>query len=107
MAEQVGGILFILVALAGVGFAIYGQVTRAQTLLHKWVSENRYDLLSAENRVFRKGPFMWSGKNQVVYRVQVRDEQGNERNGWVRCGHFFLGVLVDQVEAKWDGEFAV
>ena len=105
MNGDVIGFVFILVALsAGVGFAIYEQVTQSQHLLHAWASEHRYDLVHAENRVFRKGSFMWSGKNQVIYRVHVRDVQGNERHGWVRCGDFFWGVLADKVEAKWDAE---
>jgi hypothetical protein len=102
MDESITGVLFILVALAGVGVAIYGQISRSQHLLHKWAGEHQYNLLLAENRVFRKGPFMWSGKNQTVYRVHVCDEQGNERKGWVRCGDWFLGVLADKVEVKWD-----
>jgi len=102
MDEPIVGILFIILALAGVGVVIYGQVSRSQHLLHKWASENQYDLVYAQNRVFRKGPFMWSGKNQVVYRIHVRDEQGNERKGWVRCGGWLLGMLADKVEVRWD-----
>ena len=102
MDGNIAAVLLTLLALAGAGAAIYGTISRSQLLLHKWASENRYDLLLAENRMFRKGPFMWSGKSQTVYRVHVRDEQGNERKGWVRCGDWLLGVLVDKVEAKWD-----
>ncbi|MCP4536360.1 MAG: hypothetical protein GY832_04365, partial [Chloroflexi bacterium] len=53
-------------------------------------------------RLFRRGPFWWSGKGQVVYRVEVRDEHGHDYLGWVRCGHWVTGMFSDAVEARWD-----
>ena len=102
MNGNIATVLLTLLALCGAGAAIYGFVSRSQFLLRTWANENQYELLLAQNRVFRKGPFMWSGKSQTVYRVHVRDEQGNERKGWVRCGDWLLGVLADKVEARWD-----
>jgi hypothetical protein len=52
--------------------------------------------------LFRRGPFWWSGKGQVVYRVAVRDERGHDWQGWVRCGHWLTGLLSDAVEVRWD-----
>ena len=82
--------------------AVYLQVTRSQKLLKGWAAENGYQFLHVEHRMFRKGPFAWSARGQSVYRVEVRDEQGVERKGWVRCGSWWAGVLSDQVQARWD-----
>ena len=101
MESDVARALLILVALMGAGGGILAYVTRSKYLLEKWADENRHQLLYAEHRMLRKGPFLWSGRGQAVYRVEIRDERG-DRSGWVRCGSWWLGVLVDQVEVKWD-----
>ena len=56
--------------------------------------------------VFR-GPYFWtSSKGQTVYRVTV-EVRGGVRTGWVRCGGWWLGLLSDQAEVRWDNEPAV
>ena len=99
MLERALGILLILVILVGY-FRVY--FSRSKLLLRKWADENRYELLYAEYRSIRKRPFLWSAKGQAVYRVEIRDEKGNTRQGWVRCGNWLLGVFVNEVTAKWD-----
>jgi len=76
---------------------------RSQQLLNQWAARNGYQMLRSERRSFRRGPFFWTtSKNQVVYYVEVLDEQGNRRIGWVRCGGWWLGLLADHVEAMWE-----
>jgi hypothetical protein len=104
MNEQVFGGLAIIVLVGFVAFVIYIQMRRARDLLEGWAEENGYEILESEHRFFRKGPYIWSGRGQVVYRVWVRDSAGVERLGWVRCGSWFAGVLSDKVESRWDGE---
>jgi hypothetical protein len=99
MLERVIGILVILMIL---GLYSHVYFSKSKRLLEKWVRENRYELLHAEYRSIRKRPFLWSAKGQAVYRVEIRDEQGNRRKGWVRCGSWLLGVFADEVKAKWD-----
>ena len=100
MLERVVGILVILMIL---GLYSYVYFSKSKRLLEKWVRENRYELLHAEYRSIRRRPFLWSAKGQAVYRVEIRDEQGDRRKGWVRCGSWLLGVFADEVKAKWDG----
>ena len=95
-------ILLTIVALLGAAGGIYAYVSRSNYLLEKWADENRYQLLRVGHRMFRKGPFLWSGRGQTVYRVRVQDERGNERRGWVRCGSWWLGVFTNKIEVKWD-----
>jgi hypothetical protein len=102
MGERVLGILVILLLAGFVGAVLYMQIRRAQTLLRGWAEEHGYEILEAEQRIFRKGPYVWSARGQVVYRVWVRDGEGAERLGWVRCGSWFAGVLSDRVESRWD-----
>ena len=91
--------------LAGfVAFVIYIHIRRARDLLEGWAEENGYEILESEQRLFRRGPYFWSGRGQVIYRVSVRDSAGVERLGWVRCGSWFAGVLSDKFEHKWDEE---
>lgn len=75
---------------------------RAQALLRNWAKDAGYQLLLADVRLFRKGPFLWSSRSQVIYRVVVRDREGQTRVGWLRCGSWWQGVFADQVEVKWD-----
>lgn len=51
---------------------------------------------------------------QIVYFVIVRDKNGVERSGWVRCGGWFLRLLASDVDVHWDdpidsgsGDFAL
>ena len=95
-------ILLIFVAALGVGGMVYGMATRSERIVREWAVKNGLDLEEAEFRMFRKGPFWFSGRGQVVYRVAARDAQGRLRRGWVRCGGFLLGVMENKVEARWD-----
>ena len=99
MQEKVLGAVVILAIL---GWYFYNYFSRSKLLLEKWANENQYQLLHAEYRSIRRRPFLWSAKGQAVYRVQIRDEQGNNRKGWVRCGSWLLGVFADEVKVKWD-----
>ena len=97
--------------LAVVGVLLIGIVSltwhfsRSRGMLERWAAENGYQLLSDEYRWISRGPFFWTtGKGQTVYRVSVRDSAGRVRNGWVKCGGFFLGLLSDKVQVRWDEE---
>ena len=64
---------------AVLGWVLYMHISRSRYLLAKWAEDNGYQVLSAEYRLFHKGPFFWSSRGQTVYRVEVCDEQGNNR----------------------------
>ena len=92
-------VLLIIFAVAMMGWNYF----RAEDILRRWARNNGFKLLSAERRWFRRGPFFfWTSKSQVVFYVTVRTSDDRIRHGWVRCGSWFLGVLIDQAEARWD-----
>src|SRR5262245_57134799 len=76
---------------------------RSNARLHQWAASNGHHVVRQEYRHLRKGPFFWtSSKGQSVHYVIVEDSNGSRRSGWVRCGGWWLGLLSDHVEARWE-----
>lgn len=73
-------------------------------MLGHWAAANGHELLSARLRPIVKGPYWYARNAQIAYRIAIRDAQGAERQGWVRCGGPPNGPPVDQVDVKWDSE---
>lgn len=89
--------------LAFVALILSWTYSRSRRILDNWADENGYEILSSEFRWLFKGPFFWkSSKNQSVFRVTITDDSDEVRTGWVRCGSYWLGILVDQADAIWD-----
>ncbi len=96
-------VLILLLAAAVIAGAAW-HFQRGRSMLAAWAARHGYALLSADRCVFWTGPFWWrAGKDNLVYRVRVRDRDGLERSGYARCGGVFLGMLSDQVTVEWDG----
>lgn len=76
---------------------------RGRDILEHWAMEYGYQILSSHFCWLWRGPFFWrSSKGQMVYYVVVRTSDGYTRQGWVRCGSFFLGIWKDRAEVIWD-----
>ena len=45
-----------------------------------------------------------TAKPALVYYVKARDQQGNIRSGWVRCGSWWWGLWSDQTQVRWENE---
>ncbi|MBC8290703.1 MAG: hypothetical protein H8E37_10350 [Planctomycetes bacterium] len=89
--------------LAFVVLIVSWSYSRSRTILNRWADESGYEVLSSEFRWIFKGPYFWkSSRNQTVFRVTVTEESDEIRTGWVRCGSFWLGVIVDQTDVTWD-----
>jgi hypothetical protein len=96
-------VLFVLCAIVILIVGIAWHATRSRSVLDQWADENGFEILHSEYRHMRLGPFFWtSSKGQTVYYVHVRDQQGRERMGWVRCGGWFLGLMSNKAEVRWD-----
>jgi hypothetical protein len=97
------GVVFLGAMAALVILAMWWHFDRSNDLLHRWAAKNDYHIVRQEYRHLLKGPFFWtSSKGQTVYYVTVEDSTGTQRNAWVRCGGWWLGLWSDHVEARWD-----
>jgi hypothetical protein len=102
MDDTIGFIFIPGVTVLVIGI-LYWHFSRSWSLLRQWTADNGYELLRAEYRTFRRGPFFWStSRGQTVYFVEVRDRRGHTRTGWVRCGSWWLGLMSDKVEVRWE-----
>src|ERR1700733_15354227 len=93
---------FILTIIVSV-FVWYQR--RSKFILLKWSNENGFEITQKKKHFLFSGPFKWwtNSRNQTIYSVTVRDRNGHERSGWVRCGSFLGGVFFsDKIEVVWD-----
>ncbi|MDD5542330.1 MAG: hypothetical protein PHX83_04080 [Acidobacteriia bacterium] len=92
-------IFAVSIGIAGLVFTL----RRSRSLLNHWAAQNGFEILQAKVRMLFAGPFTFRhSRGQIVYLVRVRDRAGMERSGWVRCGSFWLGVLSDETEVRWE-----
>jgi len=94
-------IVIILIAVCWVALSATWHWFRSRFLLKQWAKTHGYELVKMTMSWTKIGPFCPS-KRQGVYQIRVRDGRGRERRGWVRCGGYFLGFLVDKVGVEWD-----
>ena len=95
--------LLVILALGlAVGSMVWG-FRRGEVLLDRWAARHGYRIVEREYRWVAKGPFFFrSGKGHSVYRITVSDRDGTTRRGYARCGGWFLGLLSDHVDVRWD-----
>lgn len=94
--------LILLVVIAAAAWVAF-HFRRANTLLQRWAAASGYRILDRQWRLLRRGPFfLTTSGGQEVYRVIVEDSAGNIRKAYVRCGGYFLGMLSNRVDVRWD-----
>jgi hypothetical protein len=95
-------VLLLVVAIVG---SLAWHHARSRQVLEEWARREGYELVQSEYRMLFRGPFfLTSSKGQTVYYVRVRDQNGRERSGYVRCGSWFFGLWTNDVEARWEAE---
>ena len=102
-----GVFLTFLAAILVIGFlfilSIAWQNQRSEAIIEKWAMENKYKILSKEHAWLWAGPFFWKrSRAQTVYRLQVENESGRVSNAWALCGHWFSGLMSDEIAVEWD-----
>ena len=98
-----GTALLVMFVVIAVPVTLIWHYTRAASILERWAARNGYRIVQKEIRHFRRGPYFFTtSSGQQVYRVIVEDRDGYIRQGYVRCGGFFLGMLSDRADAQWD-----
>jgi hypothetical protein len=101
MHELINNILFLLIPLGSLAIIIWG-FARGNQILDKWAMDNGFRIIQREYKFFWNILDFPATNGQSVYRVTVVDNDGNEKSGLVRCGHWLLGILVNKVTVKWD-----
>lgn len=95
--------ILISIGIMGAILISVGHFTRSRELFEKWATENGFTIIHGEYRHLFRGPFSWNcSRGQTVYKVRVRDDNGKEYTGWVKCGGWFFGIITDKVEVIWD-----
>jgi hypothetical protein len=94
-------IIIVSVAVCWVALTSTWHWFRSRFLLKQWARANGFELVQMKTPWFKFSPF-WTSKHQEAYQIRVRDRRGRERRGWAKCGGFFLGFLVNNVEVVWD-----
>ena len=103
--EDLFGVLGIVAFVVFAIVMIAWHFSRSRSLLDQWAADNGFRIIESSYRNLVRGPFFWTtSKGQTVYRVTVEDGSGRRRSGWVRCGGWFLGLLSDRVQVRWDDE---
>jgi hypothetical protein len=96
-------VLVVVVGFIGL-LALY--VWRAQAVLRAWAAEGGFRIIRFQKtNITGRGPFNWwtNGRHQIIYHIRVRDSEGRERSGWVRCGSYLGGILFsNKAEVKWE-----
>lgn len=98
-----GALVIVPVIFVLIGLSLWWHFGRSNSLLHQWAEQNGYRIVRQEYRTFFRGPFFWSSsKGQTVFYVVVENSAGARRSGYVRVGGWWLGLLSDRVEVRWD-----
>ena len=96
----------LLVVVTGFVGVIWLWVWRARVVLRAWAAEGGFRIIRFQKtNITGRGPFNWwtNSPYQSIYHLRVRDSEGRERSGWVRCGSYFGGVLFsNKAEVKWE-----
>ncbi|MDB6026349.1 MAG: hypothetical protein JWM68_2572 [Verrucomicrobiales bacterium] len=102
MTFSIIDMVFVALAIAAsVGIYLYRRFSAPPFLLQRWAKDQAFRILHSEYRYFSQGPFTWrlSHRGVSVYYVRVRDLEGLERCGWVRCSSCWG---TDKTEVHWD-----
>lgn len=92
---------FALLALLGILTTVWRRA-RERAILRRWARDNHYELRQVNRRHLRRGPFQWSLGARPVFRVDLQDHHGRSARAWVRCGSYWLGLLSNRIDVRWD-----
>ena len=99
---EFGWLAALATSALGIVAAIW-HLRRSRGMVQRWASQGGMELLSAQRRYLRRGPFWWrTSKNQEVFHVTVRNADGHVRTAYVRVGGWFGGLLSDRTDVEWD-----
>lgn len=68
--------------------------------IESWAKENNFTVLKMEKKAFSESPFpnLSFDSDQKVYRITIKDNTDNIRQGWIRCHGLEKGLIMERVE---------
>ena len=97
-----GVLIWLLLVAAVIIWGVFWEERRSNQILKDWASREGLKLLFSERRHYVSAEEFKASRSQAVFRVKVQDSHGFTRQGWVRCGGWWAGLLLNRAEAKWD-----
>jgi hypothetical protein len=95
-------LLGLLLLILGLAYDRY-RIGIARRMVETWALQNRFHVTTLKRCFYFNDPsFLMRSNVQFVFKISVEDEEGKVRTGWIRCGHWFLGLVRDQVTIFWD-----
>ncbi|XSG76468.1 hypothetical protein ACP8Y2_05580 [Herpetosiphon llansteffanensis] len=88
-------LVYVLVTLAVVsGAFLLGryQILKRDEHLEDWAVQQKYHIVAIKRPWLSLGPYLWrTGENDQVYKVELRDQAGENMSGWLRYRGFLFG----------------
>ena len=96
-------LFFASVLLTVFFWFFFSNNTRSEIILRNWADREGFEILKHERLIFGGGFCIFTTSSmQTVFSITVRDRNGRELSGWVRCGTFFGGIFAsEKVAVKW------
>jgi len=76
---------------------------KARRLLADWAAQQNLNVVSAQPRHIRCGPFRFrASKAQQVFHVIAETDSGAIKEGFALCGGAFTGLMSHSVKVHWN-----
>ena len=101
-------VLEVLISIAILLVLDRRQIANARKMIADWADKEGLNVVFAKQRYVRTGPFFYRFGNsgfrtrRHVFRITVKDREGEERCGWLRLEGWGLGVSCGDMEVIWD-----
>jgi hypothetical protein len=97
-----GVVIWLLLVAAAIIWGVFWEERRSNQILKDWAAREGLKLLFSERRHYVSDEKFKASRSQAVFRVKVQDGNGFTRQGWVKCGGWWAGLLQNRAEVKWD-----
>ncbi|KPL90307.1 hypothetical protein [Herpetosiphon geysericola] len=89
---MIGYVLVTLAVVSGAFLLGRYQILKRNEHIEAWALQQRYNILEIKRPWLSLGPFLWrTAENDQVYKVELRDQAGENISGWLRYRGFLFG----------------
>jgi hypothetical protein len=103
MASWAIALLVAGVSLALVFFTYFAcqAMLQMEQVLPRWAKEQGLRIIPREPRTIFRGTYFFSNRYKLVYHVEVEDQEGRQKKGWVCVGWWCIVGFSENVEVRW------